>query len=178
MPVVIELPPQREQIAFHQRRWEQLLSDPEIERLDGRVETNRFGQIVMSPFASGWHGRQQMKIGILLDRLLGGESVSECPIITSDGVRLADVGWYSSDRFARVRGESAFSAAPEICVEILSPSNTAIEMEVKRRLYHEAGCLEFWTCDGEGEMAFIDASSGEVSEKSAMCPEFPDRIEI
>mgnify|MGYP001313879954 CR=1 FL=1 len=38
-------------------------------------------------------------------------------------------------------------AAPEICLEILSPSNSIVEMEMKRALYFEAGAREVWECD-------------------------------
>ena len=45
------------------------------------------------------------------------------------------------------RGEEGCRGAPDLVVEILSPSNTAIEMERKRRLYMEAGVREYWVVD-------------------------------
>ena len=45
------------------------------------------------------------------------------------------------------RGEEGCRGAPDLVVEILSPSNTAIEMERKRRLYMEAGVREYWLVD-------------------------------
>ena len=45
------------------------------------------------------------------------------------------------------RGEEGCRGAPDLAVEILSPSNTAIEMERKRRLYMEAGIREYWLID-------------------------------
>lgn len=39
--------------------------------------------------------------------------------------------------------------APDLVVEILSPSNTAVEMERKRNLYRRAGVREYWVIDTE-----------------------------
>ena len=44
-------------------------------------------------------------------------------------------------------GEEGCRGAPDLVVEILSPSNTAIEMERKLLLYREAGVREYWIVD-------------------------------
>lgn len=178
MSVVIELPPQRNQIAFNEKRWGEIMSDSEIAELEQRIETDRFGHVIMSPCAGGWHGAMEGDLCFRLRSLLGGMSVAECPISTSDGVKLADVGWYSADRFEKVKESLAFPIAPEICIEVLSPSNTPAEMEMKRRLYHEAGCLEFWTCDQSGTVLFLDAENGKALSQSRICQDFPDSISI
>ena len=46
-------------------------------------------------------------------------------------------------------GPEGCRGAPDLVVEILSPSNTAIEMEQKLKLYHEAGVREYWVIDPE-----------------------------
>ncbi|MCL2880797.1 MAG: Uma2 family endonuclease [Treponema sp.] len=46
-------------------------------------------------------------------------------------------------------GPEGGRGAPDFIVEILSPSNTAIEMERKFRLYREAGVREYWVIDPE-----------------------------
>jgi Uma2 family endonuclease len=45
------------------------------------------------------------------------------------------------------RGHEGCRGAPDLVVEILSPSNTAIEMERKLKLYREAGVREYWVVD-------------------------------
>jgi Uma2 family endonuclease len=47
------------------------------------------------------------------------------------------------------RGKEGGRGAPDLIVEILSPSNTAIEMQRKFNLYHDAGVREYWVVDGE-----------------------------
>jgi len=44
-------------------------------------------------------------------------------------------------------GEEGIRGAPDLVIEILSPSNTAIEMEEKRCLYRDAGVREYWVAD-------------------------------
>jgi Uma2 family endonuclease len=47
------------------------------------------------------------------------------------------------------RGKEGCRGAPDLVVEILSPSNTAMEMERKFALYREAGVREYWVVDPE-----------------------------
>ena len=47
------------------------------------------------------------------------------------------------------RGPEGCRGAPDLVIEILSPSNTAIEMERKLKLYQEAGVKEYWIVDPE-----------------------------
>jgi Uma2 family endonuclease len=46
-------------------------------------------------------------------------------------------------------GKEGCRGAPDFVAEILSPSNTAIEMERKFNLYLEAGVREYWVIDPE-----------------------------
>ena len=49
----------------------------------------------------------------------------------------------------RKRGKEGCRGAPDFVAEILSPSNSAIEMERKFALYREAGVKEYWVLDPE-----------------------------
>ena len=49
------------------------------------------------------------------------------------------------------RGYEGCRGTPDLVVEILSPSNTAIEMERKLKLYQEAGVREYWVVDSENK---------------------------
>jgi len=46
-------------------------------------------------------------------------------------------------------GPEGCRGAPDLVIEILSPSNTAIEMGQKLKLYREAGVREYWIVDPE-----------------------------
>ncbi len=175
MQLVIDLPPREEQIAFNRRRWQELCADPGLARLPGRIETNAHGQILMSPPPGAPHSHAVRRIQRRLEALLGGLALPECPISTVDGVRAADVGWYSDERFARADGQLVFELAPEICVEVLSPSNTASEMREKRKLYFEAGAEEVWFCREDGSMEFFTGPD-TIAQTSSFCPRFPTGI--
>jgi len=48
---------------------------------------------------------------------------------------------------AKKRGPEGGRGAPDFIAEILSPANSAIEMERKFQLYREAGVREYWVLD-------------------------------
>jgi Uma2 family endonuclease len=49
------------------------------------------------------------------------------------------------------RGTEGGRGAPDFVAEILSPGNTAIEMERKFRLYRQAGVREYWVVNPENK---------------------------
>ena len=180
MPTLtIELPEQQAQTAFNLRRWEELLADPELAKVEGRIETDRHGHIIMSPPPAPNHGSYQSEIAYLLRTLMpNGRVLSECPISTADGVKAADVAWASPECMRVLGKRVCFPTAPEICVEVLSPSNTEAEIEEKMTLYFDAGAKEVWICSLSGEMTFFGSAKGQVMRPSTLCPEFPQRIAL
>jgi hypothetical protein len=84
--------------------------------------------------------------------------------------------WGSSGRVVPHDESSAPPIAPEICVEVRSPSTTDEEMAEKRALYFEAGADEVWICDADGTMHVFDAE-GEM-KASRRAPGFPARVEL
>ena len=132
MPTLtIELPQHAAQTALNLRRWAELLADPDLARVEGRIETDRHGHIIMSPPPAPRHGSYQLEIGHLLRTLMPrGRVLTECPISTADGVKAADVAWASPESMRVLGARVCFPSSPEICVEVLSPSNT--EAEIRR----------------------------------------------
>ena len=167
-----------DQHAFNRRRWQELRDDPIFAAHDFRVETDRFGQaLLMSTPPSFEHGGYQLDIGtILRQHLPNGFTVTECPVSTSEGVKGADVIWISSARKRRALRGGLLEMAPEICVEVLSPSNTREEMTEKKRLYFEGGAKEVWFCDLSGRMHFYLHTAPDQPSVSALCPGFPRRL--
>ncbi len=177
--LTIELPPQPEQTKFNLRRWAELLADPELAKIEGRIETDRHGQIIMSPPPGPSHGSFQLWIGHLLaDLMPRGRVLTECPISTADGVRAADVAWASPERMRELGNRSCFPHAPEICVEVLSPSNTEAEIEEKTALYFDAGAKEVWVCARSGVMKFMARGAAPPMKTSRLCPKFPKQVKL
>lgn len=156
--------------------WQQVCEHPDLKDLPFRIELNETGQIIMSP-VSIMHSLYSGEIGQLLISILKkGKILSECAIKTRKGTKVADVAWVSPERLKIIRHESDASVAPEICVEVLSESDTDSEMRTKRRLYFENGALEVWICDLNGCMRFYNAD--RELETSELVPDFPEKIEI
>jgi Uma2 family endonuclease len=175
--VQIELPPQRTLTPLNIRRWNQLITDPILANVEGRIETNRHGQIILTSPESALHGALECEIGIRLRSLMPSGRVSVvCPISTSDGVKVADVVWASPQCLGHLGNQSLYPVCPEICVEVLSPSNSKAEIEEKKTLYFDAGAKEVWVCSKAGVMTFFDRA-GAIAQ-SKLCPDFPKRIAL
>ena len=101
--------------------------------------TERAGKIEISP-SNDAHGRWQTRLAAELLRLLpDGEVITEASVLTRIGVRVPDVVW-ASRAFVAAHGlATPFPRAPEICVEVLSPSNTTDDIEEKVAAYIAAG---------------------------------------
>ena len=171
--LTIELPPHQAQTEFNLRRWSELLADKELARFEGRIETDRHGHIMMSPPPAPSHGSFQFEIAhILRTHLAHGRVLTECPISTADGVRAADVAWASADVMKELGQRACFPRAPEICVEVLSPSNSVAEIREKTALYFDAGALEVWLCGDSGAMRFFRAVDVQPMRRVGNLPGF------
>src|SRR5437867_13331502 len=177
--LTLELPPHKAQTTFNLRRWAAVLADPQLAKFEGRVETDRHGHVVMSPPPAPTHGSFQSRIASLLDRYLTtGRVLTECPISTADGVKAADVAWASPERMRELGRRVCFPRAPEICVEVISPSNTKAEIEEKMALYFDAGAREVWVCAQSGAMKFVTRGAARPMKNSQLCPKFPKQVKL
>lgn len=174
MQLIINLPEREETLTTIRQGWASAIADPYWKGIEGRFESNAFGQIIMSPPPPFSHSDLAYRIAEKVKRHLGGHATTECPILTIDGVKVADAVWFTDDRYQSVRKQAAVEIAPEICVEVLSPSNTEAEMRHKRELYFDQGAVECWTLHQDGTMRFYTANDRENPQtKSTLCPEFP-----
>ena len=156
--------------------WEEVCADPRLEDLPYKIELNQWGNIEMSP-ARNRHGEFQFRIGHLLQlQKPDGIVQTECAVQTTENVKVPDVAWVSFSRREETPHEFAYAVAPEICVEIISPTNHPDEQMHKGQLYLQAGAKEFWLCDEFGSLRFFDVDG--PLEHSRFCPEFPLQVEI
>jgi Uma2 family endonuclease len=151
-------------------QWAEVLEIPYLQNLPFKIELNKFGQILMSP-VSNLQGGIQVEVGaLLLTKLPQGKTFSECSIQTQDGVRVADIAWASAE-FIQLHGEvTPFPKAPEICVEIISPSNTKAEIDYKISLYFAQGAQEVWIVTLQKKVTIHIA--GSQAKQSKYLPNF------
>lgn len=122
-----------------------------------------------------YHSAFQGKIAALLYLHLGqGEVLAKCAIQTAQGTKVADVAWSSTERFNLIKLETQCSIAPEICVEILSKSNSQTEIMEKMALYFSQGALEVWLCSEQGSLNFYNKIQ-EIT-LSQLVPTFPKQL--
>lgn len=156
--------------------WQEICDHPQLRDLPFKVETNKWGHLEMTP-ASNEHGLYQALIVQWFAKLSAeGHAISECSVLTSAGVKVADVAWAGKTFFKRHRRTNPYPEAPEIVIEILSPSNSQAEMDEKKEFYFARGAREFWTCGPDGKVRFFD--NHEELGRSLLIPAFPAKIEL
>jgi Uma2 family endonuclease len=153
-------------------RWNEALDDPSLQDLPYKIEINAWGKIEMSP-ASNRHSRLQGLVTAEFARqLTGGAVLPECSILTKIGIRCPDVAWASSEFMAAFGEITPYQRAPEICVEIISPSNVKAELDEKIGAYLATGAREVWLVSEEGKIRYFGAA-GERSNS-----EFPVSVTL
>ena len=173
--ITIELPPRESRTGFNLVRWAELVADRALAKIEGRIETDRFGRIVMTPTPPVIHGRYLAEVSVLIhDIMKGGRVLTVCPISTADGVKLADVAWASAGCLKGAGDKPCFPLAPEICVEVVLPSDSKEEIQERMALYFDAGAKEVWLCTSNGQMQFFTSTANH--QQSQLCPEFPEQL--
>jgi Uma2 family endonuclease len=166
-----------EQHALNRQVWERIVDDPRWEDTLEKVETDRDGNLIMSPPPRTSHRLRQDHINLLLKRLLPqGGSFVEGAVSTTEGTKVADVVWYRSEqaRFFEANDTVLPDFAPDICVEVRSQKDTDRKMRKKAAVYFGAGVREVWVCDQDGTMNFY-SPEGPL-ERSNICPDFPRNV--
>lgn len=148
-----------------------LLTVEEFERLpdDGwRMELVR-GQVFREPPTGFDHGEVSANIvavllGFVRDRKLGRVVSSECGFVLFDQpptVRAPDAAFVQESRLAFDRKRFA-PFAPDLAVEVLSPSNTVSEIHEKVLDYLEAGSRLVWVVDPDSRTVTVYRSRREI----------------
>ncbi len=124
--------------------WVEVINNPLLKDLPFKIELNKFGKILMSPTSNQQRRIQGRMAASLINKLPSGEVITECSIQTSEGVKVADVTWASNEFINTFAYETPYPKAPEICIEIVSPSNSKAEISEKVNLYLAKGAHEVW----------------------------------
>jgi len=138
---------------------EELMSLPD----DGNEFELIEGELVMSPRASLKHGSIAVKIsaalvnfvkpkklGVVLDSSTGFR-------MKSGNVRSPDVSFISKERLIDMKGLSKefFKGAPDLAIEILSPSDTMEKIHRKIIEFFENGTKILWLINPEEEIVLV-----------------------
>lgn len=143
-------------------RWQVLCEDPTFEDVAGKIELTEWGEILMTPVSKS-HGIAVMRIAEGLRAALGGHAMAEVGVATSIGVRAPDVAWCSDAYLAAHPEEMPLSAAPELCVEVVSATNALPKLREKAVAYINAGAKEAWLVFPESRRIEIYGREGQLA---------------
>jgi Uma2 family endonuclease len=167
-----------EQHAFNRQVWERLVNDPSLNDVLEKVETDRDGNLIMGPPPTDSHIVRQNLIAKTLDRLRPeGLSLVDGTVSTLEGTKIPDTVWYGETRVAArasATDTTLSQVTPNLCVEVLSPSDSESDIEGKIVAYFNVDVREVWGCDLQGNMTFHGPKG--IMERSEICPEFPRYI--
>ena len=110
------------------------------------------GELLMVPAPNMAHQKAQAELGIRLgawvkERGLGSVFFSPTDVVLSDSdVVQPDLLFISNERGHVVTRDNV-QGAPDLVVEVLSPSTSAVDWTTKRDLYARYGVREYWIVD-------------------------------
>lgn len=151
----------------------EVLSLEEFERLpeeEGKGELVR-GRVVREPPAGMEHGRIAARLAALLQRFVREKKLGEIFgaetgfVLDEDPptVRAPDVAFVARGRLPEGDLPTGFGRlAPDLTVEIVSPSNTAAEIRAKVLDYLDAGTRAVWVVDPATRTVEVCRSREEI----------------
>ena len=138
--------------------YEDYLNTPEGERYELRD-----GELVMVPSPSMRHQRivgrlHAVLLGHITDGGLGELFMAPSDVVVWDGgqrnVVQPDVLFISTER-EHILTEANVQGAPDLVVEVLSPSTESVDRGYKRELYARHGVGEYWLVDPDARTVTV-----------------------
>ncbi|MCY4637828.1 MAG: Uma2 family endonuclease [Acidobacteria bacterium] len=119
------------------------------------------GELLLTPAPNLKHQRLQLRLGMRLaqfieERGLGELFFAPCDVVLSDtDVVQPDLLFVSIERSHLLSGGDNVRGAPDLVVEILSPTTADRDRGYKRALYAKHGVKEYWLIDPTAETVWI-----------------------
>jgi Uma2 family endonuclease len=130
----------------------------------GGIYELRHGELAKVAYPKFPHVRAQAQLHSLLASAAGaaGTVTLEMPYrpLPEHECWGADVAFISKARWDSI--EEYLFGAPELVIEVLSPSNTAAEILEKRKLCLENGSREFWVVDTRFQQVEVSTPDGHT----------------
>jgi Uma2 family endonuclease len=128
------------------------------------------GELVMMSPAGFDHGRFASRIVAALEnyvasRRLGVVTTAEAGYQLAhdpDTVRAPDVAFVRAERLPEGGVKGYFQGAPDIAVEVVSPTDRASEVSAKVRDWLQAGCSTVWVVDPENRTVTVHRSRKDI----------------
>ena len=151
--------------------YEDYLETPDDERYE-LID----GELVMVPAPSISHQDVQLDLGAALRafvraRGLGRIIISPVDVVfSSDNVRQPDIIFVSAERAGIITGDDV-QGAPDLAVEILSPSTERADKTTKRETYARHGVKEYWLVDTDARsISVLLLADGDYTDAGTFGP--------
>jgi Uma2 family endonuclease len=121
------------------------------------------GEMILVPSPTSKHQRISLILSLALHQFVSLHCLGEVwyapldVILSICDVVQPDILFVSNER-ADIVTEANIQGAPDLVVEILSPSTARYDLGYKRVLYSEKGVLEYWIVDPEAETIEVMAA--------------------
>jgi Uma2 family endonuclease len=124
----------------------------------------RHGQVIAVTRPKHRHYRIQRRLSRLLEDAAPPDSEVGIEFafrpLPDYELRVADVAYVNPRRAGSIAPDDNLHGAPDLVVEVLSPSNTKIEIKEKEQLCLVNGCLEFWLVDPDRRVVTVSTADG------------------
>lgn len=127
------------------------------------------GRVVREPLPAQLHARMCARLTRYLDEFVDRHSLgsvfAEVGVITErkpDTVRGPDIAFSSNQRLQRYPEDGFLNAAPDLCIEVLSPSNRAAGIQQKVLEYLAGGARLIWIIDPKRKQVRVYRSPTDI----------------
>lgn len=130
------------------------------------------GELCLVPAPNRKHQKIALKLARLIGNFLDGKSLGDVYISPLDvvlsniNVLQPDVLYVSNDRL-NILTDAGVAGAPDLAIEVLSPSTRRRDAVVKLQLYENFGVDEYWIVDPERVNVTVFRRVGEKLERVA-----------
>ena len=126
----------------------------------------RHGELVPVTRAKLKHQMIQSRVRRLLEPLAPPAALVEVEVafraLPQYELRVADVAYVAPERWAKADPDDYIQGAPDLVIEVLSPSNTATELYDKEKLCLNNGAKEFWVVDPDRRQVKVSTPDGRT----------------
>jgi Uma2 family endonuclease len=167
-----------------------LLTVEQFERLpdDGMHHELDEGELISSPPGFGLHGKVQaatasLLLGFVDTWSLGLVVIRSGFLLSAVTLRAPDVAFVKADRARNLDMERRFECAPDLAIEIISPSETAADIAHKVGQYLRAGAVVWVVYPKDSAVHVFESSKNarileaeDLLEAPALLPGFSVRV--
>jgi Uma2 family endonuclease len=139
--------------------WEDFLSLPDEDRY--RHAELIDGELILVNPPTWLHQKAVLRLAVAIETWIRagsgrGAVTMEPPVqIRHNRGYLPDVAWFPEERARPSTGNLYLSGAPDLAIEVLSPSTRTFDMLRKRSDYARVGVRELWLIDPDAPSALI-----------------------